>query len=79
MYFPLFYICQWNINILDIYSDPAQVLRINCDAPIKTEQTTATERTTGDITSTELPTRNIVTTNALKCDDKDAEPEGKYI
>ena len=43
-----------------------------------TEPATATERTAGDTTITDLPTRNIVTTNALNCDNKNVEAEGKY-
>ena len=67
-----------NVNIIVINSDPLQVLRIDCDAPVTTEQTTATERTTGGTTSIDLSTRKIVSTNALNCDDKDIEAEGKY-
>ena len=50
------YMCPSNVNIIAINSDPAQVLRIDCDAPIPTEQTTeqitATERTTEGTTNT---------------------------
>ena len=34
-------------------------------------------RTTGGTTSTDLPTRNIVTTNALNCDDDNVEAASK--
>jgi hypothetical protein len=71
--------------ILDLQSDHTQILRIDCDAPMATEQTTerttATEETTVYITSTDLPIRNSVTTNVFNCDDQSphkVEAEGKY-
>jgi hypothetical protein len=42
-----------------------------------TENTRASGRTTGGTTSTDLPTRNLVTTNALNCDDDNVEAASK--
>ena len=68
-------------NILNFHSKHIQVLRIECDSSMATEQTTentrASGRTTGGTTSTDLPTRNLVTTNALNCDDDNVEAASK--
>jgi uncharacterized protein YuzE len=46
----LYYRCLYNDNIVDTTSDHSQVLRIDCDAPMTTDQTT--KQTTTYVTMT---------------------------
>lgn len=56
--------CYLYVNTIAIKNDVAQLLRIDCDAPLTTEQTT--EQTTATKDTTDLSTRNSITTKCIE-------------
>ena len=70
--------CPSHDNISDSFTDPSQVLRIDCDAPTTTEQTTYQRITSDPMTSNDSITTStyLQTTDSLQSTTKRTKGDG---